>query len=132
MDKKAEKALLTMMNYPLFRITSEWQHVRLLDMPYVCYSLIKGFTPCIDVQTFEPGVGHRSHTMIVNQTSLGKAMKPLLHDTVYSDSLSLWDTWFMVRKVDNGRFAEIEFLVSNNPPAIPPDEEDEDEDDGSP
>lgn len=134
MERRVERQLLEDMHYPLFRITPEWQGFYFACHPYVCYSLIKGYTPCIDIILDRGGSGrldspHR--TMVINQTSLGKAMRPF-----FTGERDPMDLDYRIRKVDSGKFAAIELeecaapRVEPTPPvdyAESDDEEGEDE-----
>jgi len=107
MSRASEKMLLQHMHFPLFRLTSEWQRFKFYDSLYTCYSMLKGFTPCIDIILEE----HAKRTLIINQTSLSRALYPWFFDPTHG---SYYDPVFQIKREDSGRFSNILFERSPN------------------
>ena len=124
MSRLQEKQLLCGLNYPLFKLTTSWQSFRFFDEFYVCYSRLRGYTPCVDIKL----VGGGMATMLINQTSLGLAIHNVL-ERIHGSEASLSDEWFrpywQVRRADQGKYSTIEFSIS---PSQPADNDDGDED----
>ena len=125
MSRLQEKQLLCGLNYPLFKLTTSWQSFHFSGDFYVCYSRLRGYTPCVDIVL----AGGCRATMLINQTSLGLAIHNVLeHIQEVGESLS--DSWFLpywqVRRADQGKYSTIEF--SRSPDQLTgTDDDDEDE-----